>query len=77
MRLVQTLFEGGRILSGLRVARLTKERSLLNYQTAVADTVLVVELTYYDVLLAQQEIVVQEKSVELLSSELADTKRRL
>ena len=76
IRLVQSLYEGGRILSALRVAKLTTQRSLLMYQTAVADTVLEVELAYYDVLLAAQEIIVQEKSVELLSSELADTKRR-
>jgi outer membrane protein len=76
IRLVQSLYEGGRILSSLRAAKLTKERSLLMYQTVVADTVLEVQLAYYDVLLAAQEIIVQEKSVELLNSELADTKRR-
>ncbi|HVM49929.1 MAG TPA: TolC family protein [Candidatus Acidoferrum sp.] len=76
IRVVQSLYEGGRILSGLRVARLTKERSLLSYQTVVADTVLAVELAYFDVLLAQQEIIVQERSVELLNNELSDTKRR-
>ena len=76
IRLVQSLYEGGRILSSLRVARLTKERSLLVYQTAVADTVLAVQLAYYDVLLDAREIIVEEESVELLSRELADTKRR-
>ena len=76
IRLVQSLYEGGRILSSLRVARLTKERSLLAYQTVVADTVLDVQLAYYDVLLAAQEIVVQETSVELLTRELEDARRR-
>jgi outer membrane protein TolC len=76
IRLVQSLYEGGRILSALRTAKLTKERSLLDYQTTVADTVLDVQIAYYDVLLAQQQIIVEEKSVELLSSELADTTRR-
>jgi outer membrane protein TolC len=76
IRLVQSLYEGGRMLSSLRVAKLTKERSLLAYQTVVADSVLEVQLAYYDVLYDIQEIIVQEKSVELLSSELADTNRR-
>jgi outer membrane protein TolC len=76
IRIVQSLYEGGRILSSLRVARLTREQSVLNYQTAVANTVLDVELAYYDVLLARQQIAVQEASVELLGSELADTTRR-
>ena len=75
-RLVQNFYEGGRILSALRVANLTKEQSLLNYQTALADTVVNVQLAYYDVLLAVQLITVQEASVELLDRELADTTRR-
>ena len=76
LKLVQSLYEGGRILSALRVARLTKERSLLDYQTAVANTVVEVQVAYYDVLLALQQITVQEASVELLTRELADTTRR-
>lgn len=76
VRLVQALYEGGRMLSGLRAARLTREQSVLTYQAALADTVLVVQLAYYDVLLAAQQIKVQEASVDLLTNELADTTRR-
>jgi outer membrane protein len=76
VKLLQSLYEGGRMLSAFRAADLTKQRSLLTYQTAVADTVLNVQLAYYDVLLAAQQIIVQEASVELLTSELSDTTRR-
>ena len=76
IKLVQSLYEGGRIMSSLRAARLTKERSMLDYQTVVADAVRDVELTYYDVLLAEQQIKVEEASVELLQNELTDTTRR-
>jgi outer membrane protein len=76
IQLVQSLYEGGRIASALRVAKLTQQRSMLDYQTAVADAILEVQVAYFGVLLAAQQIVVQEKSVELLRSELADTKRR-
>jgi outer membrane protein len=76
LRLVQSLYEGGRMVSAFRSARLTRERSLLDYQTVVVDMLLLVKIAYYDVLLAQQQIVVQEASVELLSRELADTTRR-
>jgi outer membrane protein len=76
LKLVQSLYEGGRILSAFRVARLTKERSMLDYQTAVANTVVEVQVSYYDVLLALQQITVQEASVELLTHELGDTTRR-
>jgi outer membrane protein len=76
VRIVQSLYEGGRIASSLRVAKLTKEQAMLNFQTAVSDTVLNVQIGYFDVLVAEQQIIVQEASVELLSRELADTNRR-
>ena len=76
VKLVQSLYEGGRILSALRVARLTKERSMLDYQTALANTVVDVQIAYFDVLLALQQITVQEASVELLTREHTDTTRR-
>jgi outer membrane protein TolC len=76
VKLVQSLYEGGRMLSGVRAARLTRDQALLTYQAALADTVLAVQLAYYDVLLAAQQIIVQEASVALLTNELADTTRR-
>jgi outer membrane protein len=76
LKLMQSIYEGGRMVSAFRSARLTRERSLLDYQTAVVDIVLLVKVAYYDVLLAQQQIVVQEASLELLSRELADTTKR-
>lgn len=76
VKLVQSLYQGGRMLSAFRAADLTRQQSLLNYQTAVADTVLTVQLAYFDVLLAAQQIIVQEASVELLTNELRDTTRR-
>jgi outer membrane protein TolC len=76
VKLVQSLYQGGKMLSALRAAELTKQQSVLTYQTAVADTVLDVQLVYYDVLLAAQQITVQEASVELLTNELTDTTRR-
>jgi outer membrane protein TolC len=76
IKLVQSLYQGGKMLSAFRAAELTKQQSLLTYQTAVADTVLSVQLVYYDVLLAAQQITVQEASVNLLTNELRDTTRR-
>ncbi len=76
IRIVQSIYEGGRIRSALRTARLTREQSLLQYQTIVADTLLEVRTAYYDTLLAAQEIVVQQASVKLLEEQLANIKRR-
>ncbi len=76
IRILQSIYEGGRINSALRAARLTKEQALLQYQTTIADALLEVHVAYYDVLLAAQLITVQEASVNLLSKELSDTQNR-
>ena len=60
----------------MRTARLTKEQALLQYQTVIADTLLAVRVAYNDVLLAEQQIIVQEASVHLLTNELEDQRRR-
>jgi outer membrane protein len=76
LQIVQSIYEGGRLGSAIRAARLTKEQALLNYQTAVADTLLATRIAYYDVLLAEQQIVVNEASVNLLDAELRDQTNR-
>jgi outer membrane protein len=76
VQIVQTLYQGGRVSSALRAARLTKEQSLLQYQTAVADTLLLTKVGYYDVLVAEQQIIVNEASVNLLTREQEDQRRR-
>src|SRR4029077_1533359 len=76
MRIIQTIYEGGRIRSALRTAKLTKEQALLQYQAVVADAILAVRTAYYDVLLAEQQIIVQEASVKLLMQELENTSHR-
>src|SRR5262249_34221709 len=65
IRITQTIYQGGRTISALHAARLTREQALLQYQTAVADTLLATRVAYYDVLVAQQQIVVNEASTNL------------
>jgi outer membrane protein TolC len=76
IRVQQSIYEGGRLTSAFRSAKLTRQQALLNYQTVLADTLLAVRLAYDDVLLAAQQIEVNEASVELLTHELEDTRRR-
>ena len=76
LRLIQSIYEGGRITSGWRTARLTREYALLQYQAVIAEALLQVRVAYYDVLLGKQQISVQEASVALLERELQDTRRR-
>src|SRR5262249_10126367 len=76
IRLVQTIYEGGRLRASLRAARLTQEQALMQYQAVMADTLLDVRTAYFGVLLAEQQIVVQDASVKLLDEQLENTRRR-
>src|SRR5581483_6812343 len=76
IRIIQSIYEGGRITSSLRSARLTKDQAVLQYQTIVADAVLSVRVAYYDVLSAAEQVVVNEASVKLLTQQLNDQTRR-
>jgi TolC family type I secretion outer membrane protein len=76
LRLVQSVYEGGRIQSAVRTTRLLKDQALFQYQAVAADTLLAVRTAYYDVLLGEQQIQVQRASTNLLARELEDTRRR-
>jgi outer membrane protein len=77
IQLVQSIYEGGKMIAALKAAGATKQQALAQYQTAVADTLLDVRLAYYDTLLAAQQITVHEASVNLLQRELEDQQNRL
>src|SRR5665213_2517519 len=68
---------GGRMVAAFKAANATDKQALANYQTSVADTLLNVQVAYYDVLLAAQQITVREASVNLLEKELEDQQHRL
>jgi outer membrane protein TolC len=76
VQIVQSIYEGGKLVAALKAASATKQQALAQYQTAVADTLLAVRVAYYDVLLAAQQITVHEASVNLLQHELEDQQRR-
>ncbi len=76
IRLAQSIYQGGGIRAAWRTARLTQEQSLLQYQAVVADGLLELRTTYHDVLLAEQQIVVQEASIHLLTQQLDNANRR-
>jgi outer membrane protein len=75
-QIVQDIYTGGRLLAAIKAAKVTDRQALAQYQTAVADTLLAVRLAYYDVLLAAQQVTVNEASVKLLEKELEDQQRR-
>jgi outer membrane protein TolC len=76
VRLVQSIYEGGRMVSSVRTARLLREQALAQFHAVLADTATDVRVGYYDVLLAEKQIAVAEESVALLEKELQDNQRR-
>jgi outer membrane protein len=77
IQLVQSIYEGGKMVAAFRAADATKQLALAQFQTVVADTLLDTRIAYYDVLLAAQEITVHEASVNLLQKEFEDQQHRL
>jgi outer membrane protein TolC len=76
VQIVQSIYEGGKMVAALQAASATKKQALAQYQTVITDTLLAVRLAYYDVLLAAQQITVNEASVNLLQKELDDQQSR-
>src|SRR6202012_513896 len=77
IQIVQNIYMGGRMVAAFRAADATQKQAIANYQTSVSDTLLNVRIAYYDVLLAAQQITVQEASVKLLEKEQEDQQHRL
>jgi len=68
IRVVQSIYEGGRMISALRQTKLIREQALLDFQTAVEDVLLQVRVTYDDAQLAAAQIKLREQEVDLLES---------
>ena len=73
----QPLYGGGKYRSMARSSKLTREAALASYQALVANTLLEVRIAYSDVLLAVEQISVQEASKKLLERELETARRSL
>ena len=72
----QPILAGGRLSSSRRSSAIIRESALASYKALVANTLLDVRIAYQDILLAAEQIRVQEASIQLLDRELADTRRR-
>jgi len=76
VQVVQSIYQGGKLMAAVRAAKVTKQQALAQYQATLTDTLLSVRLAYYDILLAAEQITVNEASVKLLQKELDDQQRR-
>jgi len=76
LQIVQSIYQGGKLVAAIKAAKVTKQQALAQYQTTIADTLLTVRLAYYDILLAAEQITVNQASVNLLQKELDDQQHR-
>jgi len=76
VQIVQTIYQGGKLVAAVKAAKVTREQALAQYQATFQDTLLLVRLAYYDILLAAEQIIVNQASVNLLQKELDDQQRR-
>jgi outer membrane protein TolC len=72
----QALYSGGGIKAALDAQKITREAALLDLKAAINDALLLVRTRYYDVLLAREQIGVQEQNVQLLNEQLQNAKNR-
>jgi outer membrane protein len=72
----QLLYQGGRVISGVRAAELSSQIAALAFQQAVADTILNVRKAFYQILLNKALAEVREQSVTLLEQQLLDAQSR-
>lgn len=73
IRIVQSIYEGGRLLSAVRSSRLINEQALLVFQSLVADSLLAVSNSYDDVLRTAMQVSVRDASVTFFEAYLRDT----
>lgn len=66
----QALFAGGGIRASIRSADLTREAAIFDLRATINDTLLEVRTRFYDVLLAREQVKVQEQNIELLQNQL-------
>jgi outer membrane protein TolC len=76
IRIVQSIYEGGRMLSAARSAPLIREQAFLVFQSTVADTLLSVANAYDDALGRAKKVEVREQQVKFLTEYRDDTKKR-
>jgi|CXWL01.1.fsa_nt_gi outer membrane protein TolC len=68
----QTLYAGGGVQAARHGANLTRDAAAHELQAVINQTLLEVKIRFYDVLLAREQIKVQEQNLQLLDSELRD-----
>jgi outer membrane protein len=72
----QVLYSAGGVSSSIKSSTLAREAAVLDLKGVINDALLNVRTGFYNVLLAQEKITVQEKNLELLNQQLKTTTNR-
>ncbi|MEI6561536.1 MAG: TolC family protein [Verrucomicrobiota bacterium] len=72
----QVIYSGGQVESALRMAKLTQDSTFFKLRDAINTVIADVRTQFYQVLVDRALIAVQEESVALLASQLADQESR-
>ena len=73
----QVLYSGGAVSSSIKSSRLSRDAAELGFAEAVQSALLQVRVRWFDVLLAREQVGVQEQSIVLLEEELANARSRV
>src|SRR5581483_8620657 len=66
----QVVFAGGGVRSAVKSSKLARDAAVLDLQATINDALLQVRTEFFAVLLADQQIKVQEENVKLLQEQL-------
>jgi len=77
VRVVQSIYEGGRMVAAYRSAKWTTQQAVDQYRSRLAGVLRDVRLAYYNVLLARSQRAVLEETVRLLDKQAAEEQSRL
>jgi len=77
LEVTQLVYAGGGVRAALNAQDLVKQSALLELEAVINDQLLRVRTSFYDVLLAREQIAVQEQNIELLQEQLTTSQNRL
>ena len=73
----QVIYAGGGIRAAIRASKSGQQAAIAAFEASVQDALFQVYSQFYTVLLAREQVIVQEQSVNLLEEELANARSRV
>ncbi|MEX2045216.1 MAG: TolC family protein, partial [Opitutus sp.] len=70
LNVTQTLYAGGAVRSAIKSSQLARDAAVLDLESVINEALLQVRITFYDVILAREQIAVQESNLRLLQEQL-------